>query len=184
MVKNFNILILRHFKTEGKHQEEKIIYKDAFEQAKPFIQFIKKYIEKYNNVNRIVFVSSPQERTIMTGLILSSILKGEIIEQKMKKIDIIDPVIDKAIDRDPHKKKHVKTCKILKQKINNEYKEDDLYIFVTHSSLIYNTFKCLLNNFAKTEKDDFSERIHSFSVSSITKVNNRLTYEFNRNLKN
>lgn len=185
MTKNFNIIIIRHFKTtNNKNKEEKIIYEDAFDQAKPFINFINKYINKYDKIDKIKFISSPQDRTIITGLIISSILKSDIIENKIKKIIIEDPIIEEVIDRDPHKKKHITTCKVLSKKISEEYDENTLYIFITHSSLIYNTFSCLLNSHLKNKLDNFAEKIHSYSLSYIVKRNNKITYEFNKNLKN
>ena len=186
MTQNFNIIIIRHFKTvnDKKNKEEKIIYKDAFEQSKPFIKFIKKYVDKYNKINKIKFISSPQDRTIMTGLIISTILKSDIIENRIKKIIIEDPIIEEVIDRDPHKKKHIITCKVLKEQISKEYDENTLYIFITHSSLIYNTFSCLLNSYLKDKIEFFAEKIHSYSLSYIIKSNNKISYEFNKNLKN
>jgi hypothetical protein len=177
---NKHIIIMRHFETfKDKHGKEKIYYDDSNDKSVVFVNFIKDYINKHPDINKIKFYSSNHERTLMTSLIVSSCIKSEIINGNFKKINIDDPSINNIIDRDPSKKKHIKRCEIINQKINNKLKDDTLYIFITHSSVISNLFYCFVNMFAKKDFKTKSEKIHSYSLSYITKIDNKLTWDFN-----
>lgn len=177
------IIVLRHFKTyTDTKRQEKIIYDDAFEKTKPYIDFIIKVLEKNANIKNIKFICSPQERTIMTGLILSSSLKSKIItnEKLIKNIDISDPIIEKNIDRDPKKERLIKYYLETK---NKYYDDDTICIFVTHSSIIYNLYKCILEDIKNIELENFNKKIKSYSMSYIYKNKNKIYNKFNINMK-
>ncbi len=177
---NKHIIIMRHFETFiNKFGKEKIHYNDSNDKSIIFINFIKNYINKYDDITKIKFYTSNHERTLMTSLILSSSIKTHIINDNFKKIDIDNPVVNNIIDRDPSKKKHIKRCEIINEKINNKLKPDTLYIFVTHSSIINDFFYCFVNMYAKKDFKIKNEKIHNYSLSYITKINNKLTWDFN-----
>lgn len=179
------IIIMRHLKTyKDTKKQEKIIYDDAFEKTKSYVAFLIKVLEKNANITNIKIVCSPQERTLMTGLILSSSLKSQFIKNdKLKKnINIMDPIIEKHIDRDPKKERN---NKYYLDAINTHYKTDTICIFITHSSIIYNLYKCILENIKNIKLDDFDKKIKSYSLSYIykNKNKNKIYNKFNIDMK-
>jgi hypothetical protein len=181
---SINIFIIRHFKTfVDSNDVEKINYEKGFEHSKPFVDFIGKFIEKNSKINKIKFITSPQDRTIITSLIISSDLKTNILKDKIRNIEIIDPIIDKKIDRDPHKKRKNYRCNYLKKQIYSEFDENTIYIYITHSSVIYNSFKCIIDSVSNKITTDFNEKIHGFSLSYLIKSKDKIVFEFNKNMK-
>ena len=181
---SINIFIIRHFKTfYDSNDLEKIRYEKGFDQSKFFVEFIGKFIDKNPKINKIKFITSPQDRTIITSLIISSNLKTYILKQKIRNIEIIDPVIDKQVDRDPKKKRKDNVCGYFKNKIQSEFNDNTIYIYITHSSIIYNTFKCIIDNMVHKTTTDFNEKIHGFSLSYLIKSKDKIHFEFNKNMK-
>jgi hypothetical protein len=178
-----NIIIIRHFKTfEDDKGNEKILYKKSLSRSVKFVDFIKKYVNENKSINKIKIYTSNQDRTIMTAFILISKLKSEIISSELKNVNIFEPIITDIIDRDPKKNKYKGVCDKIKNIIEPKLKNDTLYVFITHSSLIFNLFECFYNiytdkNVAKTNKN-----IHSYSLSFMTKTNNHLKSKFNINM--
>ena len=179
-MKNKYIMIIRHFETvEGK---EKIKFNESFEKSQLFINYIENFINKYPHINKIKFYTSDQERTIITSLILSSNLKGEIIKNNIHDLQIYDPIINNKIDRDPKKKNKSKICKYFKNMIEKSLDDETLYIYVTHSSVIYNLFKCMVDYFIGEIIDDFDKKIHKYSISTIVNNNDSVNYNFNKKI--
>lgn len=180
------ILIMRHLKTyTDTKKQEKIIYDDAFEKTKSYVDFIIKVAEKNPNIKNIVIVCSPQERTLMTGLILSSSLKSKIISSPnmlniSKSINIVDPVIESNIDRDPKKERNKK---YYLETMNKYYTNNSICILITHSSIIYNLYKCILENIKKVKLESFEKKIKSYSLSYIYKDNHKIYNKFNIDMK-
>lgn len=185
MKKNCFIIFIRHFETyNSSKNKERINYSTSFESASGFVENIKFIADKYPQIKKIKFLTSDHERTLLTSLVISSKLKSEILEKKFKYIDINDPVINEFVDRDPQKKnKHV-ICNYFYKKIESSFDDDTLYIIVTHSSIIYNLFKCILEFCVGNEFSEFeNKRIHGYSLSYITKYDNKVTYGFNKKIK-
>lgn len=201
MGKNLNIILIRHFKTfYDSNKNEKIDYEDSFDYATLFINKIKEHIDKYENIKKIKFISSNQDRTLMTSLVISSKIKSDILNNKFKKIKIYDPKINDMVDRDPNKKNKEKMSKYFNKKIK-KFDQDTLYIIISHSSVIYNLFNCILescsginlNNHNPNNNNQYNNQhnnqynnhlhIHSFSISWIFKYNNIVDYELNQKIK-
>lgn len=166
-----HVFIIRHFETDG---DEKINYKNSVKEVNSFINFIFNYINK-NNIKEIDIFISPQERTLITGLILSNYLKD------IPNIKVNSPVINKIIDRDPKKKK--------KETINNYfkntreiYKNNTITIYVTHSSTYFSIFEGILKNVGVKSKTE-TKKIHEYSLSYITRTNKEVEYLYNINPK-
>lgn len=167
-----NIIIIRHFKTShDSDNNEKIIYDNALIDSNLFINFIYKYLKENTYIKDITFISSPQDRTIMTSLIICSHLKTAL---KNKDYNINDPIIDNILDRDPNKKINLDILKkYLKKEINEKFNGDTLYIFVTHSSIIYNLYKSIIEIYSK--EIDFSKKhiyTNSLTYIQIIDINN------------
>jgi hypothetical protein len=180
-----NIIIFRHFETwiDDKGQE-RIYYEKSLKKSEKFIKFIIKYISDKQYINKIKFHTSEHDRTIMTSLILVSKLKSEMIVNNMKQIKIYEPTIIDILNRDPSKKKYKKNCDKFKNKINNKLKDDTLYIYVTHSSTIYNLFKYMCKFYSRGKfKKNYIDKIHTYSLSFISKVDKHLTYDFNVDIR-
>lgn len=185
MSEDKNIIILRHFETfEDSHKNEKIYYSKSLKKSLKFINYIENYVNSKKKINKIKFFTSKHERTIITSLIISNGLKSNIITNGTKNIEIFDPVISDLLDRDPRKEKYNKVCEKIKNKINDELCGDTLYIFISHSSLIYNLFECFCNlysnNYDKKIKQNY---IHTYSLSLINKTKKTLKCEFNINMR-
>jgi len=184
-----NIIIMRHFKTfDDFFGNQKIIYDKSLIQSNLFVDFIINHLTTNKYINKIKIYTSNHERTIDTVNILISKLKSKIIKKKIKSIEIFDPIISNTIDRDPLKKKHINICQKIKNEIESKLKHDTLYIFTTHSSLIYNLFECFLNIYADKNKElinlkKIKKHIHSYSLSFISIKNDNLKYKFNINMK-
>lgn len=179
-----NIIIIRHFETfEDTNKNEKINYEKSLIKSPKYIEYIIKYINDNPNINKIKFYTSKYDRTIMTSLILCNGLKSQIILNKLKTIKIYDPIITDILNRDPHKKNHKEICNNIKNSINDKLKDDTLYLFVSHSSLIYNLFECLCKLYSSKYKGETKNRIHTYSLSFIKKTKNSLKYDFNVNMK-
>lgn len=179
------ILIIRHLKTYiDTKRQEKIIYDDAFEKIKSYVDFILKVAEKNSNIKNIIIVCSPQERTLMTALILSSSLKSKIIASEnnklIKNIHISDPIIEKNIDRDPKKERNKK---YYLDTMNKYYNNDSICILITHSSIIYNLYKSILEYIKKIKLENFEKKIKSYSMSYIYKDNHKIYNKFNVDMK-
>jgi len=176
-------MLIRHFETfQNSKKIEKIKFKDSFDKAISFTNFIESYIKKYPQIKKIKFYTSEHERTMMTSLILSSSIKSEMLKNKFLNIQVIDPVLHDMIDRDPKKQKTQSTCVFFEKKLEESFKEDTLYIHITHSSIIYNLFKCILEYLLDIKMKDFKERIHNHSISSIAKIDDKVSYIFNKKI--
>lgn len=179
-----NIIIIRHFETfEDSHGNEKINYNKSLNKSENYVVFIKEYIKKNKNINKIKFYTSKHERTIITALILSNKLKSNIISKKLNSIEICDPIITDLIDRDPSKKKYKNNCIKIINEIDAKIKSDTLYIYVSHSSTIYNLFDCFYKLYSSKNSEKFINKIHSYSLSFLSKKKNRLTFDFNINMR-
>lgn len=181
MIGNIYIMLIRHFKTiNNSNNEEKINYDKSFQKAEIFSIYIYDFIKKHPSIKKIKFYTSEKERTLVTALVISSKIKSNIIEKKQKYIEIYDPIIENNIDRDPKKQNKEKICNYFNDKINNIFEEDTLYIYITHSSIIHNLFKCMLEVCAGKSIDDFQiKKIHGYSLSFIAKNDNKISYGFN-----
>ena len=183
-MKNKYIMLIRHFETiYNSKNKEKIKFNESFDKAILFVNYIEDFINKNPQIKKIKFFTSDHERTIMTSLILSSSIKSKILKKKFAKIHISDPKIDDMIDRDPTKKNKKNTCIYFQKKIEDFFKDDTLYIYITHSSVIYNLFKCILDNLSEANLNDYNKRIHSYSISSITKINGQVSHIFNKKIE-
>jgi len=181
---NKNIIIIRHFETKkDNHGNEKILYDKSLKKSIKFVNYIEKYLANNPNINKIKFYVSEQERTIITALILSNQIKSNIIQNKFVKIEIDEPIITNFINRDPKAKKQKIICDKIKNDFNSKIKNDILYIFVSHSSVIFNLFECFCKSYYYKYNEKYSKKIHSYSLSFISKKNNMLEYDFNLNLK-
>ncbi len=177
---NKYLMIIRHFETYK--NSEKIKFNDSTAKSQIFIDYIKKYIKKYPNITKIKFYTSNQDRTIMTSLILSSNLKNEIINNTISNLQIFEPEINDVLDRDPKKIKKHDTCKNFKNIIKKIMDDSTLYIFITHSSVIYNLFKCIIKFFTDEEFNDPNKKIHHYSVSTLVKYDNKIHHNFNKKI--
>ena len=180
-----NIIILRHFETwVDKKGQERIYYDKSLKKSDKFVKFIKKYISDKQYINNIKFYTSEHDRTIMTSLILVSKLKSLIVNNNDKQIKMHEPIIIDMLNRDPNKKKYKNNYHKFKNEIDNKLKNDTLYIYVTHSSTIYNLFKYLSKFYSdKKYKQKHIDKIHTYSLSFISKDDNQLTCDFNINMK-
>lgn len=179
-----NIIIIRHFETmKDSDGNEKVLYDKSLIKSIKFIEFIKKYLENKPNIKKIKFYVSKHDRTIISALILCNQIKSKIISNQFNMIEIFDPVITDIIDRDPKLKKHKETCNKIKNNLEPYLNSDTLYIFVSHSSVIYNLFECFCKIFSNKYKEKYTGKIHSYSLSYINKQKNRIIYDFNINMK-
>lgn len=190
MDKNKNIIIIRHFETfKDENNNERIYYNESSRKLKKYLEFIEKYINNNSNannsqkINKIKIFTSNYDRTIITSLIICNGLKSEIISNRLKSIEIFEPVITDILDRDPHKKKHKEICKKITNDINNKLNEDTLYLFITHSSLICNIFNCFCKLYSNEYKKVSKSHIHRYSLSYIKKTKKICEYDFNINMK-
>lgn len=168
-----HIIIIRHFKTD---KYNKINYNTANNDAELFIKTIMNYIIN-NNINEVRFITSPQERTILTSLIICNILKDNI-----KDINILNPIINNIIDRDPkHNNKH-EIQKYFKSIVKN-YTKNTLYIYITHSSVYHTIFQSIVN-ILNEKKYIKKEKIYHYSLSIISFNSKELYYKFNIDMLN
>lgn len=175
---------MRHFETfEDSNGNEKIYYSKSLDKSYKFIKFIHEYLNKNKNVNKIKFYTSKHDRTIISALILCNKIREKIISKEFHTIEIFDPIITDLIDRDPKKIKNKKMCEKIKNNVDKKFKSDTLYIFITHSSTIYNLFECFCKLYSTKYTENFVNKIHAYSISFITKTNDRLIYEFNINMR-
>ena len=179
-MENKYLMIIRHFETHK--NSEKIKFNNSFTKSQMFINYIKKFIKKYTNIKKIKFYTSNQDRTIITSLILSSNLKNEIINDTILNLQIYEPEINDILDRDPKKIKKNDTCKYFKNIIKKSMDNDTLYIYITHSSVIYNLFKCIVKNITNEKFDIPDKRIHSYSMSTFVKCDDKIHYSFNKKI--
>lgn len=179
-----NIIIIRHFETfKDDTKCEKIDYNKSLKKSVKYVKYIQNYIDENSNIKKIKFFTSKHDRTIMTSLILCSGIKTKIISNELNSIEIYDPVISDMIDRDPTKTNYKKVCKKINNSVNEKLSDDTLYIFVTHSSLIYNLFNCLCKLYSDKYKEKPKSHIHTYSLSLIKKTKKTLTCDFNINMK-
>ena len=178
MLHNF---LIRHFKTE----KEKIDYANSNEEAKPFIDTIVEYINKYN-ITEVNFHTSKVERVLLTALILYINLTKHVDSNIVSL-----PKIKEELNRDPKKKR----CEEIGQyfKNANKYYEDEddvdthkLNIYVTHSSCYHSIYKGLLysvtNNEDRIKHILKGKRVHSNSISYINNFDRKALF-FNKDLK-
>ena len=168
---NNHHIIIRHFKTKN----DKLNYSKSYDEAVPYINFLKSYIEKYN-INEVIIYTSSYERTLMTSLILYIELK-EILNYK---IHIQKPLLSKYLER--------QTNKFKQQSIVNHFKSDyntkgKLIINITHSSIYLKVFHGLLQGM-NSEDLDINKlvdniHIHSHSLSFLTDISSEVKYGFN-----
>lgn len=181
-MKNKYLMLIRHFETfQNSNKKEKLKYEESTNKAILFVNFINAFIKKYPEIKKIKFYTSDHERTMLTSLILSNAIKVEMLKKNFPELIINEPIIYDVIDRDPKKKNKKKTCSVFK-KIIDKYSEDTLHIYITHSSIIYNLFKCILEHLLDTEMDDFAKRIHNYSISCISKIDDKVSYVFNKKI--
>lgn len=162
-------LIIRHFKTLN----NKIDYTNSYKEAIPYINFIKKYINKFG-IKEIEIRTSPLERTLITSLILYIKIKD------IEGITVHKPRINKYLERDPSKKRQESINKYFK---SNYKTENKLIINVTHSSVYAKVFTSLMSGMSTDEinlKDISNEkRIHAHSLSFLTDIGSDIKYGFN-----
>ena len=170
-----NQIIIRHFKT----QNNKIDYKNSYEEAKPYILFIKKYVEQ-NNIKEIDIYTSPQERTLITSLVIHMYLRD------LKNIVIHKPRINEHLNRDPLKRKIDSLLQYFSSHIKTN--ENKLTINVTHSSVYSTIFVGLLcgtNNECSHKYDSMyvKKKIHEHSLSWIKSNTNKNDFDFNMRME-
>ena len=147
-----------------------------------FAEYIKKIIKEFSDIKKIKFYTSDHERTIMTALILSSTLKSEVIKNNLPKIEIYDPIIDNIVDRDPNKIKANYICNSFHNLIDKKIKDDTLYIYITHSSIISNLFTCILDYLSNKKGGYFNKKIYNYSLSYIIRFNNKVSWVYNKKI--
>jgi hypothetical protein len=179
-IKNKYLIIIRHFETHK--NSEKIKFNESFAKSQLFINYITKFVKKYSDIKKIKFYTTNYERTITTSLILSSNLKNEIINNTLSNLQIFEPEINNILDRDPKKIKKDDTCKNFKNNIEKNMDDDTLYIYITHSSVIYNLFECIINMVANKKFNNPVKRIYNYSISSLVKYNDKIKYNFNKKI--
>ena len=167
--------IIRHFKTlKG---TEKINYASSYSEAEPFIKKLKKLIIN-NNIELIKIKTSPQDRAVLTALILFIKLKDILSTDSTK---IIKPEIDKYLDRDPSKNNTDKIIKYYIKYCSKKSKSDKvLVINITHSSVYQTIYKAMLDGMTNKNNELKKEKIHANSLSFIEYISNdKLNWKFN-----
>ena len=164
-------IIIRHFKTKN----DKLNYSKSYNEAVPYINFLKSYIEKYN-INEVIIYTSSYERTLMTSLIIYIELK-EILNHK---IYIQKPVLNKYLERQTNKTKHQSIVNHFKSAYNSK---GVLVINITHSSIYLKVFHGLLQGMNNEDLDINKivddTHIHSHSLSFLTDISSEVKYGFN-----
>jgi hypothetical protein len=162
-------IIIRHFKTHN----NKIDYTNSYKESIPYINFIKKYISKFN-INEIEIRTSPLERTLITSLILYIKIKD------MEGINVHKPRINRYLERDPSKQR---VESILKHFKSNYKTGNKLVINITHSSVYSRVFTSLMTGMSSENvnlKDISNEKkIHAHSLSFLTDTGSEIKYGFN-----
>lgn len=171
-------VIIRHYKTEKHHHKENIIYDKTFDKSKRYVKMIVKLCKK-SKFNKITFVCSPQDRTMMTSLILSSALKSYFIANKIYDIKIIDPIIDEKINRDPHKNKSFTDYEKVIKKYDQGPNSKSLVIFITHSSVIYSLYKSIIYHWTQERVQSNSTHIKTWSLSYAMITDGKFYHKFN-----
>jgi hypothetical protein len=169
---NNHQIIIRHFKTH----HNKINYSNSYKEAVPYINFINKYINKYN-ITDIEIITSPLERTLMTSLIIYIKLCDT------NNIKIHKPKISKYLERDPSKERN----NSIKKYFNKNYKSaGNLVLNITHSSIYSTVFTGIISGMNdnindKINIDDIvkNKKISEHSLSFINDCNNKIKYGFN-----
>lgn len=166
--KNHHIII-RHFKTHN----NRIDYTNSYKEANPYINFIKKYINKFG-IKDIEIYTSSLERTLMTSLILYIKIKD------IDGINIHKPRINKYLERDPSKQKQ---DLILKHFKSNYKTQNKLVINITHSSVYSRVFTSLMSGMNDENvnlKEITNDRtIYAHSLSFLTDIGSDIKYGFN-----
>jgi hypothetical protein len=164
-------IIIRHFKTKN----DKIDYTKCYEEAIPYIKFIKAYIEK-NNITEIEFNTSTYDRTLMTSLILFI----ELSYSLGNNYNIAKPIVNKYLERQTNHMKQQVVVNHFKSKYKTKGK---LIISVTHSSIYLKVFTGLIigMNEGDVDIDSIAEEkhIHSHSLSYLTDGGDEVKYGFN-----
>ena len=182
-MKNKYLMLIRHFETYyDSNKHEKIKFNDSFYKASIFAEHIKKFIKEFPEIKKIKFYTSNRERTIMTALVLSSTLKSELIKNNLQNVEIYDPVIDNIVDRDPKKIKIDHICNTFYNLIDKKFKDNTLYIYVTHSSIICDLFRCVLEYLVNKKTDNFHKKIYNYSLSYVVRKNDKVSYLFNKKI--
>ncbi len=167
---NNHHIIIRHFKTKN----DKIDYNKCYDEAKPYVKFIKTYVEKYG-IYEIELRTSSYERTLMTSLIIYITLKDYLPHLVIEK-----PKIYKYLER--------QTNKLKQKEVINHFKKHNLtnnklVINITHSSIYLKVFTGLIMGLSEENIDIdklIQERhIHSHSLSYLTDINDEVKYSFN-----
>jgi hypothetical protein len=162
---NNHQIIIRHFKTHN----NKINYKDSYDEATPYINFITKYIKKYG-IKKIKIKTSPIERTLLTALVLYIKIKD------IENISVSKPVIDENLVRDPLQKNKDSIIKYYKK---NYKTKSRLVINITHSSTYPQVFTGLMQGMNIYNNITNIAKIHTHSLSYITDYNNKKKYGYN-----
>jgi hypothetical protein len=173
-------MIIRHFDTV--RGTDKIKFNESLEKSHQFVYYISEFLDKYPEIKKIKFYTSDQDRTIITSLILSSKLKSEIIRKKINNLQVYDPTINNKIDRDPKKKYKIQTCNYFKYIVDKTFDDKTLYIYITHSSIIYDLFKCITEYLINDRVEIQNNKIHSYSISTIISNNDKVNYTFNKKI--
>ena len=164
-------IIIRHFKTKN----DKIDYTKCYDEAIPYIKFIKAYIEK-NNITEIEFNTSTYDRTLMTSLILFI----ELSDSLDHNYNITKPVSNKYLERQTNHMKQQSIVNHFKSKYKTKGK---LIISVTHSSIYLKVFTGLIIGMNESDVDIDSiieeKHIHSHSLSYLTDRGDEVKYGFN-----
>ena len=164
-------IIIRHFKTKN----DKIDYTKCYNEAIPFIKFIKAYIDK-NNIKEIEFNTSIYDRTLMTALILFI----ELSDSLGHNYYIKKPVSSKYLERQTNQMKQQVIVNHFKSKYKTKGK---LIISVTHSSIYLKVFTGLIIGMNEDDVDIDSiaqeKHIHSYSLSYLTDKGDEVKYGFN-----
>lgn len=171
-------VIIRHYKTEKHHHKENIIYNKTFDKSKSYVKMIVKLCNK-SKFNKITFVCSPQDRTMMTSLILSSALKSYFIANRIHNIKIIDPIIDEKINRDPHKNKSFTDYEKVIKKYDDSSNTKSLVIFITHSSVIHSLYKSIMYYYTQDRVQVNPTHIKTWSLSYAMVTNGKFYHKFN-----
>ncbi len=167
-------IVIRHFKT----YRNKINYKNNYDEARPYVSMIKKYIDM-NGIKEIFIYTSPQERTIITSLVLHMYLRD------FQNVTVHKPKINDNLDRDPNKKNISGIYNYFYNYSKNHSSQNKkLFIHVTHSSVYSAVFLGLLcgtNNECPNSLEHLvnNKRIHSHSISWIKYFNGKMDFDFN-----
>ena len=168
--------VIRHFKTlKG---TEQINYTDSYSEAEPYIKKLKELIND-NKIELVKIKSSPQDRAILTSLILYIKLKDILTQNSIK---IVKPEVEKYLDRDPSKKNTEKIKQFFIKYCSKKSKSEKVIVInITHSSVYHTVYKAMFDGMTgKNNKEPKKTHIHGNSISYIEYINDKtVNWEFN-----